>query len=270
MKKIIILSLLVLGVFPFNSYATSGACSGHGGVDCSALGVYATCYDGTKSSVFYSDMEMCKSTTKICLTPNVAKVTSSDCARMASQAYQNGGYYSGGFSQEIKACNDAVTNYENELARYNSCKSGSSSGSATYHEDSYKKVVIPPSTACKRESGKLASYINGKCVCDDGYDFNENRVCVKSKTLHEEKEVIRESVAPVQIKVDPTPLSVIKKTESAPKPVQVKKEAVSMPSKVGIEATTTTPEVIPEPMVSAPQPIVVPDPWYKRWFGWFF
>lgn len=58
MKKTLLV-LLFLVASP--AFATSGACSDHGGVDCSISGVYATCNDGSQSSVLYDDMEECQS-----------------------------------------------------------------------------------------------------------------------------------------------------------------------------------------------------------------
>ena len=59
MKKIII-ALCVLGLAGFHiAGATSGACSYNGGVNCDVHGLYATCNDGTQSSVLYSNMDEC-------------------------------------------------------------------------------------------------------------------------------------------------------------------------------------------------------------------
>lgn len=54
--------LLFVGVlFALPAFATSGACSGHGGVDCSSQSDgYAVCEDGFISSVQYSDMVECQ------------------------------------------------------------------------------------------------------------------------------------------------------------------------------------------------------------------
>lgn len=62
MKKILlVLSFLIL--FPFSAFATSGACSGHGGVSCNAgsdSDGSVICKDGWRnSSVSYSSMVMC-------------------------------------------------------------------------------------------------------------------------------------------------------------------------------------------------------------------
>jgi len=58
---IIILLLLLALSFPATSYATSGACSYHSGVNCSVRSFdgYAVCYDGFVSSVPYYDMVEC-------------------------------------------------------------------------------------------------------------------------------------------------------------------------------------------------------------------
>jgi len=64
MKKIIFVSLLLLSIQFQNVYATSGACSYHGGVNCSAgASSYgkAICNDGWESSTYYSLTDECKS-----------------------------------------------------------------------------------------------------------------------------------------------------------------------------------------------------------------
>lgn len=58
MKKAVVTLFLLLLAAPV--YATSGACSGHGGVNCSVPGFYATCNDYTQSSVLYSAMSECQ------------------------------------------------------------------------------------------------------------------------------------------------------------------------------------------------------------------
>ena len=62
MKKIIF--VLIILIIPSVSFATSGACSSHGGVNCSAGANYAgkvQCNDGwVNSSVYFSDTEECK------------------------------------------------------------------------------------------------------------------------------------------------------------------------------------------------------------------
>jgi len=65
-KSLYLVAFLVFGLF-FTSqhvYATSGACSDHGGVDCGAGAApdgSAVCNDGTESSVAYADMDECSS-----------------------------------------------------------------------------------------------------------------------------------------------------------------------------------------------------------------
>lgn len=63
MKRLLVLLLLLVASPVF---ADSGACSYHGGVNCGASGVYATCNDGTTSSVLYSSMVECQSSYSGC------------------------------------------------------------------------------------------------------------------------------------------------------------------------------------------------------------
>lgn len=76
MKK----ALLVLVFFiALPVYATSGACSDHGGVDCGAGAAYdgnAQCNDGTESSVSFVDMDECQSDTSDCSLPAPTGCTS--------------------------------------------------------------------------------------------------------------------------------------------------------------------------------------------------
>ncbi len=66
MKKIIAILILMAGLgFTSNASATSGACSYHGGVDCSAgasVSGNAICNDGWESSVSYDSMTECAGT----------------------------------------------------------------------------------------------------------------------------------------------------------------------------------------------------------------
>ena len=61
MKKLLLIAVLL---FPLSAYATSGACSGHGGVNCSAgsgANGQVICNDGWDgSSVSYASMEECQ------------------------------------------------------------------------------------------------------------------------------------------------------------------------------------------------------------------
>lgn len=76
MKKILLYLLILL---PGLAFATSGACSGHGGVDCGAGRDYdgsVICSDGwRKSSVSYSSMVKCASSKPIPVTKKVLPVT---------------------------------------------------------------------------------------------------------------------------------------------------------------------------------------------------
>ncbi len=69
MRKIINVGILFIILVPCLVSATSGACSYHGGVNCSAgvsLDGHVQCNDGSISSVMYDDMVMCKDTEHLC------------------------------------------------------------------------------------------------------------------------------------------------------------------------------------------------------------
>ena len=63
-KYLYIIAIISFFVFSHNVFATSGACSSHGGVNCSIVGVNgsAICNDGFKSSVSYYTMQECTNT----------------------------------------------------------------------------------------------------------------------------------------------------------------------------------------------------------------
>lgn len=76
MKKLIVLILFGFLYIPSLSFATSGACSDHGGVMCSAGAGSdggAICADGTESSVPYSNMSECQ--TNLCQAPHLYGAT---------------------------------------------------------------------------------------------------------------------------------------------------------------------------------------------------
>lgn len=81
MKKAFIASIVFFLYVPIAS-ATSGACSYHGGVDCSVSSYYATCGDGTQSSVLYSDMQECnEADTPVCRVPSDEEVYKQLCQK---------------------------------------------------------------------------------------------------------------------------------------------------------------------------------------------
>ncbi|MES2416282.1 MAG: hypothetical protein V4504_01115 [Patescibacteria group bacterium] len=110
-------------------FATSGACSYHGGVNCSASRVDggAVCNDGwTNSSVSYYSMAEC-STSSNCIRPNTPQCSTNYQSGLMLQGLQNGSVQSASdlVSGQIQACQSQNAEYQQELAEYNSCLSNS-------------------------------------------------------------------------------------------------------------------------------------------------
>jgi len=127
----LIVSASLLFVMP-TAFAISGACSYHGGVDCNAgasLGGYAQCYDGTISSVLFSAMAECVSSSNSCSSLDPAGkyeyTDDSQCSALQTEAYREGMQYGGGMGGSwggtISACENEVVEYQAAEASYQSC-----------------------------------------------------------------------------------------------------------------------------------------------------
>lgn len=147
-KYFLLLGVFLIPVFP--AHATSGACSSHGGVDCSITGFYATCNDGTQSSVPYSSMDECQSSTNDCPQPTIRACTTqadyqqlesvclaaqqsqkASCGQM-TESYASLGIYSAApcdtsipYSCTLaNACQAEVAEYQSQEQQYQSCVMG--------------------------------------------------------------------------------------------------------------------------------------------------
>ena len=126
MKKYLLisgLSIILLGITPI-AFATSGACSYHGGIDCSAgsgpLG-NAICKDGTESSTNYYDAQECSVNRSYCVAPLRNYCTSaSDYAAHCGQPSQ---YTYDMYNACHADCESQINKYQSDLANYNICLS---------------------------------------------------------------------------------------------------------------------------------------------------
>src|SRR3989338_1849675 len=170
MKKIILFSTLIISSFiffgPNNASATSGACSYHSGVNCSAgptIDRKVMCNDGwTNSSVYFSDADECKASS--CVVPSGSGCrTESDYSSLQSKLLYKGGYLGGSASQQgsLTNCRNEINQYQSALQSYNSCLVNSSS-------NNYSQSYI--------SSGDIDSYVNAKMqiYCTDKYGSNSN------------------------------------------------------------------------------------------------
>ncbi len=178
MKKTFLLSLLFCGVVlsvPISAFATSGACSDHGGVDCSA-GPQANgdviCNDGwTGSSVSYESMVECQTyqPTNSCVEPmayctqdqlNTLRMDyGSDLESVGGSDQYSPGEFNG-YPQAIQTCQQQIDTYNSEMQTYEDCLSNSNSNS---------NIAATPGTCPPN-----ASYVNGQCTCNSGYGANTN------------------------------------------------------------------------------------------------
>lgn len=142
MKTIIRLVLISI-LIPASTYATSGACSYHGGVDCTKkyTQLYAVCNDGwVNSSVKYSDMQECKLKLNTCIYPtqaqcdvrNIEKLRDNELgSNRAIDARSGllGSPFAGTsedninkkYSDQISACEAQNSAYQSQLDQYNTC-----------------------------------------------------------------------------------------------------------------------------------------------------
>jgi murein L,D-transpeptidase YcbB/YkuD len=146
MKKI---SIAIISLFAFSflsatALATSGACSDHGGVDCSAgsqANGNVVCNDGwTGSSVSYSSMDKCQASAPVCTHPTQPSCSLSEIQQEeksavgtataeAAAAGELGSTFGSSaianventYSLEYSQCQSQWTSYQSALSDYNSC-----------------------------------------------------------------------------------------------------------------------------------------------------
>ena len=202
MKKYIV-SLFILGSFfcgASSVFATSGACSWHGGVDCSAGADaygHAICEDGTSSSVSYSAMAECDQVVGACGIPlgyscptsqstidsfiasanglmsqykNLKASAQGSCAVLNARNGMLGGAGSCSvtqFDSDIDLCQSMI-NYEQTCSTLLS-----------------KSIQSDRDTECRSHLGSNAKSdpTTSVCVCTSGYMFNTGRTaCVVPPT----------------------------------------------------------------------------------------
>jgi hypothetical protein len=166
MKKIF---LLLVFLFPLTTFAISGACSSHGGVNCtigsSALG-NSICNDGWTSSTSFYDTDECKTSLPVCPQPYIwgyTDLSSCDqqqnlCNTFNASRYQScimGGSGNCALSTncaEADACKTQVANNDAAQQRYNQCW------------DTIKKYQETKLQQVSTENKQLDSQIyNGEC-----------------------------------------------------------------------------------------------------------
>jgi hypothetical protein len=169
------LSIFILVTFlvPNITLATSGACSSHGGVNCSISNSYKSvvCNDGTSDSyTSYYDLQECKTST-IC---DNGQVTAFSASR---------GLSGSSFSQSASSNCESTNNSQNNIYI----------PTTQISSDSWKDEY------CINTYGSNAIYNLSKdaCRCIDGYMMDSSKVCLPEKEVltkiyrkHLEEEVL--------------------------------------------------------------------------------
>jgi hypothetical protein len=165
---LILIALSSLVLIPFNVLATSGACSYHSGVNCSAGPDYngkVQCNDGwINSSVYFSDTDECKIS---CIPPlKTSCGTEADYAALNTLLLKSGSLQGTQSGQAVlDACRTSIIQYQAQLQSYNICLSNSNSS--------------PVQSSCPANS-----YTSGnQCICITGYKADPTKTfCIVAPT----------------------------------------------------------------------------------------
>lgn len=190
MRKALFLYISAIFLFPLGVYATSGACSYHGGVNCSAgpsLYGNAQCSDGTLSSVSYYDMAECSAAklpdpSLLCPAPiqycdydslnrleELKKNALQSCVVLNARiGYQAPCPQSFSFDADIASCKAQISNYEIGTVNYQSCRKEV--------ETQIKNLLLPASQPSAIQVQR------SKTQCSNGTVFSEKwDQCVTAK-----------------------------------------------------------------------------------------
>jgi hypothetical protein len=210
MRKLILI-VIFFAFSPNNSFAISGACSYHGGVNCSAGQDYdgsVTCNDGTRdSSVAYGDMSMCKSLSPslsdLCPLPFIAgatrmsscddyqRICDSRIAGIRNALLQSGAGGRGSVAQyasesasqidtscpEAVSCREQVTLYNRQMELHELCVKDAFK-SLENQKLNIEKQILNKQCQDKLGDGAYSSNYSGKCVCPTGKYISSDGKCV--------------------------------------------------------------------------------------------
>lgn len=217
MKKLL---LVVFLLFPFFTYAASGGCSDHSGVNCSAgAGIYgqAICNDGwTGSSVSYYSMSECVATPSVssCLPPITANLCTGAPNYVASCGYSSQ-YTSDMYALCRADCQSKESAYQSQAAIYNSCLAQQQQTQQTNIQNQQRQQAqekniqdmeqqltqatqqwqeasdLKLKNSCQKlmgpyseYDGTQAGYLDTSCVCQSGYSLDaSNSQCELPATV---------------------------------------------------------------------------------------
>jgi hypothetical protein len=171
--------------------ATSGACSYHGGVNCSAGADYdgsVICYDGwTASSVLYSSEISCKNSTYIgspCPQPSLSSECSDTVLTSLYQTSVRTGSLSN-YQSQFKKCEVEKKAFQIKMDDYNDCSAYLNNG--YYDQYLKKKYTAEKPTSCQNNSYMGADL---QCHCNPGFQLSSSGYSCEVKPRDYENECL--------------------------------------------------------------------------------
>lgn len=169
-------SIAIMLLVATPTYATSGACSFHGGVDCSAgadLDNSVICNDGWRDSgVSFGSMSECNQVKHTCTAP-----TAIGCSKELDYLRLSTGITAGIIpvtaipaAEQLRNCRTQINNFRSIVKIYNVCLEAE-------NQVSHMSPAIPsndPNLMCWQSFGihSEPSTTTGSCTCDSNYTFN--------------------------------------------------------------------------------------------------
>jgi hypothetical protein len=196
MKKI---HLLFFGLFiftPLFAFAVSGACSSHGGVNCSAgasSSGNAVCNDGWESSTSYYNTDECKTNiTDYCILPHIYGCTEESsytqdqdlCAQ-----YQAQGVSTNYFCIQAIQCRSEIDTYNAVMKTFNQCLNSRLSLSACHGDPNSTYNSTTKDCACNN-GYTMYSETNGLNHCIDQVTLQKNQDASASKWCSQQNNAV--------------------------------------------------------------------------------
>ena len=184
MKKIIFLAIL-FSLIPFAVFATSGACSSHGGVDCSAGADSATgnaiCNDGWVSSTSYYNTDECQASRSHCIIPT------GGCDQTVLDLYQND------YNQCVQQETQIAQKLADSLAM--SCARGGGTGCISNPTPDLSTCATFSSSAqlCKAKMDKYNTEVQTykQCEANEEEIFN-NQIQLQKDSIAKSLEILKQ------------------------------------------------------------------------------
>ena len=179
MKKYLYILIFAYLIAPTVSFAISGACSDHGGVDCSIKSsAFAICNDGTESSVFYVSVNECQNDTSY--TPYCAAPYLSGCTTQAdyNQLQTSYGRMGDGAPNNVNAqlaqCQQQIQNNVQKEQTYQTCLSAINNPQPNPLVTQFQQETIETEkeTAQLKAQGDETVNATMQAWCNDNYSVN--------------------------------------------------------------------------------------------------